>query len=190
MNKTSFFKLKKIHWSCLEHKLCSLDRHLSVSETLEKQINLCRWHLPRSNPGGLLLCAAKKNKKCGRGIKTNWCTLHLHIDWELHQASLMSRQKADFEEEIGDYDEVAIKNYVLIFKSRSKYIIYYNVLLSYLQLGLFFADVYEVNTLMHIFIVIHLKSGTPYWEIIYIKKTVQKVGGRRWNFFSYYFPLF
>lgn len=72
----------------------------------------------------------------------------------------MSRQKADFEGEISDYDEVAIQNYVGIFKSRSKCIINYDVLLSHLQEGLCSADVYEVNTLMHIFIVMNLKPST------------------------------
>lgn len=36
-------------------------------------------------------CSAEK--KDDRRVKTNWCAPNLHIDWELHQASLMSSQK-------------------------------------------------------------------------------------------------
>ena len=49
-------------------------------------------------------------------VKTNWYAPNLHIDWELHQASLMS---PDFEDETGDYNEVTTQDHTWLFKSRA-----------------------------------------------------------------------
>ena len=95
-------------------------------------------------------CSVLEKKNADSGVKTNWCAPNLHIDWELHQASLMNAHK----KRLWRWDwwlwwSCHSESYVALqIKTHTHWnIINYNVSPSYSQERLLSAHVYKVDVL-------------------------------------------
>lgn len=112
----------------------------SFSQWAAEQIEICTVDIATLAFRSVL---GKQNDD--RRVKTNWCAPNLHIDWELHQASLMSTQK----KRLWRWDwwlwwSCHWDSYLALWIKKHTHldIINYNVSPSHLQEGLRGADVY------------------------------------------------